>query len=1838
MQRSTAVLRSLSLGLVPRIQVLPRPADNRSVRKLFGSRPGWLGLPAIVLLVTLTSAIGRAQSVLSFSGSTVVGQQTAPLSVTLTARDSGASVDPIAVTQGIPNVDFRIASSGTCASGQSFTSGQQCTATVVFAPQRPGRRSGAVVLKSNDGRLLASALLTGVATGSLPMLMPGRIDTVAGDSAWTYQRDGVLATQASIFLPMGLAVDAAGNFFLADSSNNRIRRVDAQSGLISTVAGNGTPSYAGDGGLATAAMVNAPAGLLLDGAGNLFVADTNNHVIRRIDAVSGIITTVAGTPATQGYSGDGGAATAAHLSAPDGLAFDAAGDLLIADTGNHVLRRVDASTGIITTIAGTGSAGFSGDGGPATAAKLKAPWGLVVAADGSLVVADSGNNRIRSISPVGIITTIAGNGTAGFSGDGEAAATAELNAPVAVAMDPAGDLYIADSGNNRVREVSPATGAMATIAGVDSEQFSGDGGPSTVASLYGPYALAFDGDANLFIADMFHNRVRRISSSTLSIEYPTMRVGKLSAPQSEGFVNAGNATLNFSPAVLNNAALASDNTITTCAATLAAAGSCTFGIEFAPATVGNNVQGSVTFTSDAASPAPLVSLSGQVLSVEPTSVALGSSANPSVVGASVTFTATVTSADALRTGTVVFKDGGTQICSVILSVAGMATCSTAALTLGSHTFTASYSGDDNNAASTSPAFTQIVKQSPTLTLSTSPNPALVTTSVTLWLGATAPTGTPSGSVTFYDGSTSLGTVALSASGTASMTTLALVPGMHHLLAQYAGDASNASGSSNTVSEEIDQASTNVTLSTTNASPIVGNTITLTAGVTSPNGPAPTGSVNFTDNGSSLGTVTLDGNGSATLTVASLPPGNQSILAHYLGDTDDAGSTSAPLLVAVAQIQTTTTMASDANPLSAGATLHLAASVAIAAGATGDGALTGQVTFTDGGASLGTASLDATGHATIAVSSLSVATHSLVATYGGATNYATSSSFALNQQVQKTPTTTAVTVSATTVLTGKPVSFAVSVTSTTRVPTGTVTLHEGAGTLAQATLNQQGSASFTISSLSTGTHTLTVSYEGDANYLASTSSSWTETVNLAQPALTLSGPANPVDVGTNLTVTGTLTSPGVTPTGTFSLRDGGTVILTQSVAVSAAFSFTTSSLALGTHALSVVYSGDADNASATSAVITVTVQQAPTATALGVGANPATFGNPVTFTASVVSDSPGITGTVTFLDGSTALGTGTLGNGAASFTTSSLSFGLHSISAVYSGDADHATSTSTAVGERIVEPSAATLTSSADPAITGLDVVLTATIVASGGQTPTGSVIFHDGSGTLGTVTLDASGTAVLHTSTLAVGSHTITVSYAGDTNVAAASTSLTETIQSATTQVTLAASANPATFASPVALAATVMSNGGAATGTVTFTEDGSSIGSATLNGQGIAILAVSTLAPGTHILVANYAGDGRANASVSTPLAVVVKQNTSLSLASSADPTLTLSPVTLTATLMNSGAAAATGLITFSDGSTQLGTASLDGSGHASLTLPSLSSGTHTLLASYAGDGDDFGSVSAPVVQQIHLRATSIGLSGSQTDASNPQQVTLIAAVHSDGSAPPSGTVTFTSGALQIGAAPVNPNGVATLTMLIEANSGTENIIATYSGDGVFAGSSSSSTVIQAGPATQFTLAIDPSTLSIATRQHTTVHLLLSSIKGFSDTIQLGCLGLPFAATCTFTMPQSKLAADGTTTVDLTLDTAGPLGAGAQASARVNRPGLPILLCLFPGATLLVFGFAGRGRSLSRLMVVFCAAALALGAAGCSGLRGNSTPPGSYTFKITASGLGSGATQSQIVSLTVTQ
>jgi sugar lactone lactonase YvrE len=343
---------------------------------------------------------------------------------------------------------------------------------------------------------------------------PGHIATQAGSGVLGYSGDGGPAASAELSYPTGVAVDASGNLYIVDADNNRIRKVTASTGIITTVAGNGTAGYSGDGGPATSAELDTPFGVAVDASGNLYIVDVNNDRIRKVTASTGIITTVAGN-GTFGYSGDGGAAISAELYTPLGVAVDASGNIYIADSGNNRIRKVTASTGVITTVAGNGTAGYSGDSGAATSGELNSPFGVAVDASGNIYIGDSGNNRIRKVTAsTGIIISVAGNGTAGYSGDNGAATSAELYSPYGVAVDASGNLYIADTNNLVIRKVAASTGIINTVAGNGTAGSGGDGGAATGAALSYPTDAVVDSSGNFYIADYNNNKVRTVGSST----------------------------------------------------------------------------------------------------------------------------------------------------------------------------------------------------------------------------------------------------------------------------------------------------------------------------------------------------------------------------------------------------------------------------------------------------------------------------------------------------------------------------------------------------------------------------------------------------------------------------------------------------------------------------------------------------------------------------------------------------------------------------------------------------------------------------------------------------------------------------------------------------------------------------------------------------------------------------------------------------------------------------------------------------------------------------------------------------------------------------------------------------------------------------------------------------------------------------------------------------------------------------------------------------------------------------------------------------------------------------
>jgi trimeric autotransporter adhesin len=331
------------------------------------------------------------------------------------------------------------------------------------------------------------------------------------------------AKAAEMSCPSGIAINAnTGSIYVADTLNNRVQMVKRSTGAIFLVAGNGMAGFSGDGGLATAATMSDPTSVAVDGSNNIYIADSRNNCIRMIKESSGIITTVAGT-GNDSYTGDGGLATVAALNSPTGISFDPlSGNLFVADSDNNRIRMITMSTGVITTVAGTGVAGYSGDGGPATSAHLSYPTRMTVDALGNLYIADESNNRVRKITmSTGTISTVAGTGVVGNSGDGGLAQVCRLFKPSDVAVDVQGNIYIADLFNSRIRMVDASTGIINTVAGSGVAGYGGDRGSAIAAELFRPVAIALHKNSELYIADSYNNRVRMLLLSTAPSSSPT---------------------------------------------------------------------------------------------------------------------------------------------------------------------------------------------------------------------------------------------------------------------------------------------------------------------------------------------------------------------------------------------------------------------------------------------------------------------------------------------------------------------------------------------------------------------------------------------------------------------------------------------------------------------------------------------------------------------------------------------------------------------------------------------------------------------------------------------------------------------------------------------------------------------------------------------------------------------------------------------------------------------------------------------------------------------------------------------------------------------------------------------------------------------------------------------------------------------------------------------------------------------------------------------------------------------------------------------------------------------
>jgi sugar lactone lactonase YvrE len=432
----------------------------------------------------------------------------------------------------------------------------------------------------------------GNGTGPVLTFTPGMTSTVAGNGTNGYGGDGGPALAAQLNFPMGMARDSAGNLYIADFSNSAVRKL-ATDGTITTVAGNGTYGYSGDGGPATSAQLSFPSAVALDGAGNLYIADFLNSCVRKVD-VKGTISTFA-----TGFL-------------VRGVTADSAGNVYYSSWSEGVWK-VD-SQGVTTRIAGNGTCGFGGDGGLAINAQTAGVAGLALDSQGNLYMAEVPNSDIRKVDTNGIITTVAGNQKFGYSGDGGPATSAQFNGPTDVRVDAAGNLYVVDSSNNRIRKVD-ASGTITTIAGTNYG-YAGDAGLASNASFAGPNGIALAGNGDLFIGDTGNSVIREVTVDSTTLDLGTATVGQTAGPVRVLVSNAGNSDLHVSGVIASNGFAIQ----TTCSANsaLPPGTGCSVDVSFSPLVVGS-ITGTVTFTDDAPGTPHVINLKGQGLAVPPPS-------------------------------------------------------------------------------------------------------------------------------------------------------------------------------------------------------------------------------------------------------------------------------------------------------------------------------------------------------------------------------------------------------------------------------------------------------------------------------------------------------------------------------------------------------------------------------------------------------------------------------------------------------------------------------------------------------------------------------------------------------------------------------------------------------------------------------------------------------------------------------------------------------------------------------------------------------------------------------------------------------------------------------------------------------------------------------------------------------------------------------------------------------------------------------------------------------------------------------------------------------------------
>jgi sugar lactone lactonase YvrE len=708
------------------------------------------------------------------------------------------SAQVASITTGTPTGSIQFQLDGTTVATVTLQAG---AATATVAVPTPGQHSlQAVYLGDAQFGQAVSNILTLASHGALLQFVPDAAVTVAGVPSDAnhggFSGDGGAAIYARMHTPSGVLADGAGNIYIADEQNNVIRKVTTD-GTINTVAGTpyaGTiynTRYGGDDGPAIYAYLDNPTAMALDAANNLYIADYSNNLVRKVDAITGIISTFAGVPYHGGHNTDSGIATSTWLDNPSALAFDTAGNLYIADTGNNLVRKVDPS-GNMTTVAGHyGYYSSTADGQPASSQVLNRPSGVAVDAAGNLYIADTSANVVRKVDASGNMFRFAGGSTsyAVNYGDGGPAIAATLNLPQQMAFDLAGNLFIAGPGESAVRKVDPS-GIITTVAGAQSSQaisshYDPAGAAATLVPLVAPSGVSIDPYGSLLVTDDYNQTVWRVGPQG-TVVFGPQAAGTTSAAQTVTLYNAGDrpATFASTPYTVTGDYVVTPGTANACdfTATLAPGVSCTIGISYKPNNGGTS--GTVVFAGSMIG-TPTINLRTNLNPPPSTTQLLLSSTMPNL-GDNLLIYGQVTSnvGGPNPTGTVSFFDAATLLGQAAIS-SGIGYIYYPGLGIGDHSITASYGGDGYNAPSTSDPTTVSVHIPTQTALAVSRNSVSTGSSVTLTATVTsggAALGT--GNVTFFDGSTAIGTANVNAGGVALLATPGLSSGTHSLTAVY----------------------------------------------------------------------------------------------------------------------------------------------------------------------------------------------------------------------------------------------------------------------------------------------------------------------------------------------------------------------------------------------------------------------------------------------------------------------------------------------------------------------------------------------------------------------------------------------------------------------------------------------------------------------------------------------------------------------------------------------------------------------------------------------------------------------------------------------------------------------------------------------------------------------------------------------------------------------------------------------------------------------------------------------------------------------------------------------